>query len=82
MNYNLGQSRAHKKFMKDLCDQVDFLNSPFVQEFHLCMVAQGYEERVWYDWTMALGSGFPSLEIIKDLRSEINSNGGEKNSKY
>ena len=54
----------HKKDLK-------FWFSDFGRELQLNLVAQGYEDRLFYRLIVLFGSEFTVIQIIKNLREEI-----------
>ena len=51
--------------------ELKFYSSKEGRELELCLVAQGYRERLMGRYMVLFGSGFVALEIIKNIEEEI-----------
>ncbi len=60
------------EFEKQHIERIQRLFSSYGQELQLCLVAQGYEARLFSEFMVLFGSGFSALDVIKELKKEIN----------
>jgi len=62
---------AYEEWEKETAAKINFWFSKSGKELQLCLVAQGYEERLWIMLMPLIGNGFGILHLIKELRKEI-----------
>ena len=43
-------------------------NSQWFKELEICLILQGYEDKLFYEYMLMTGSGFGALTIIKNIK--------------
>jgi len=65
------KTKAFKEWEKNWIRELKFWNSDPGRELLLNLMAQGYEDNVFYKMTILIGSGFSAVKIMRDLREVI-----------
>lgn len=71
---NKKEMTAYKEFLEKCDREFKFLNSQEGEELQLCLVAQGYKDRLFGRYMVLLGSGFSAIKFIKYFEDIINGN--------
>ncbi len=62
---------SFQKWKKEWVKELNWWFSEDGRELQYCLVAQGYEDRLFNKFMLLFGSGFTAIKIIKEIRGEV-----------